>query len=176
MTEVAARDLTCSSCSGGTPSNSRVPAPSVSGTMCSRNSSIRPAARYWLMVVAPPWTQTSPSPAASGARQCGFDSAGGEVVRDAAVHRLRVARVVGEHETGAWNGGSSPRQPFHCRSHSPRTGPNMLRPMMNALAAVIWPTSSGFSSGVSNIQACSRASCRWRRRSRRGWKRRRMCR
>src|SRR2546430_16086411 len=66
--------------------------------MCSRNSWIRPAARYWLMVVAPPWTQTSPSPAASRARQCGFDSAGGEVVRDAAVHRLRAARVVGEHE------------------------------------------------------------------------------
>ena len=31
----------------------------------------------------------------------------------------------------------------------------MLRPMMNAVAAVIWPTSAWFSSGVSNIQACS---------------------
>jgi hypothetical protein len=31
----------------------------------------------------------------------------------------------------------------------------MLRPMMNALAAVIWSTSARFSWGVSNIQACS---------------------
>jgi hypothetical protein len=31
----------------------------------------------------------------------------------------------------------------------------MLRPMMNTLAAVIWSTSAWFSSGVSNIQACS---------------------
>ena len=31
----------------------------------------------------------------------------------------------------------------------------MLRPMMNALAAVIWSASARFSSGVSNLQACS---------------------
>jgi DNA-binding transcriptional LysR family regulator len=36
VTCLAAREFTCSSFSGGTPSNSRVPAPSVSGTMCSR--------------------------------------------------------------------------------------------------------------------------------------------
>jgi hypothetical protein len=31
----------------------------------------------------------------------------------------------------------------------------MLRPTMNALAAANWSTSARFSSGVSNIQACS---------------------
>lgn len=55
--------------------------------------------------------------------------------------------------TDAWKGGSSPHQPFHGRSHAPRTGPNMLRPMMNAEAAVIRSISALFSSGVSNIQA-----------------------
>ena len=35
------------------------------------------------------------------------------------------------HDTG--EGGVSPHQPFHCSSgHSPRTGPNMLRPRMKA--------------------------------------------
>src|SRR5262249_2654783 len=52
-------------------------------------------------------------------------------------------------------GGSSPHQPFHFRPHSPRTGPNMLRPMMNALAVVISTISARFSSGVSANQACS---------------------
>ncbi|KMS70492.1 hypothetical protein ACM01_31475 [Streptomyces viridochromogenes] len=36
VTRLADRDFTCSSFSGGTPWNTRVPAPSVSGTMCSR--------------------------------------------------------------------------------------------------------------------------------------------
>jgi hypothetical protein len=67
MTEPAARESTCSRFRGGYRRNSRVPGAERSGTMCSRSSSIRPAARDWLMVLAPPWIETSPSPAASRA-------------------------------------------------------------------------------------------------------------
>lgn len=38
---------------------------------------------------------------------------------------------------GAWYGGSCPHQPSHSSLQGPRTGPNMFRPMTNALAAVI---------------------------------------
>lgn len=35
--------------------------------------------------------------------------------------------------TGVWNGGSSPHQPFHSWScHGPRWGLNLLRPMISA--------------------------------------------
>ena len=44
--------------------------------------------------------------------------------------------------TGRWYGGSSPHQPRQSRSHSPRTGPNMLRPMMYAFAARIASSSA----------------------------------
>ena len=58
-------------------------------------------------------------------------------------------------KTGTWNTGSSPHQPLHARSHSPRTGPNIFLPMMTASYAAISSTSTRFSSGFSNIQACS---------------------
>ena len=44
--------------------------------------------------------------------------------------------------TGRWYGGSSPHHPRQSRSHSPRTGPNMLRPMMYAFAARIASSSA----------------------------------
>lgn len=35
--------------------------------------------------------------------------------------------------TGVWNGGMSPHQPFQSSSsHGPRCGPNLLRPMISA--------------------------------------------
>ena len=35
--------------------------------------------------------------------------------------------------TGVWNGGVSPHQPFQSwSSHGPRWGPNLLRPMISA--------------------------------------------
>ena len=35
--------------------------------------------------------------------------------------------------TGVWNGGVSPHQPFQSSSsHGPRCGPNLLRPMISA--------------------------------------------
>src|SRR5690606_5837315 len=148
----------CSSLIPGTPSNSRVPAPSVNGAMCRRSSSTRPADRYWLAVVAPPKIETSPSPAAARARS--------RADRMPSVTKWKVVPPsIGcgsrgwwvRTNTGAWNGGSSPHQPFHGRSQAPRTGPNMLRPIRNAPASVICSTSARFSSGVSNIQACSRA-------------------
>src|SRR5215831_13642305 len=48
--------------SGGTPSKRRSPAPMVTGTMWARISSMRPAARYWLTVAAPPAMATSRPP------------------------------------------------------------------------------------------------------------------
>src|SRR6266496_4798960 len=60
--------------------------------------------------------------------------------------------------TGPWYGGSSPHQPVQFGSHSPRIGPNMLRPMTKAPAERISSSSALFSSGVSNIQACRRST------------------
>jgi hypothetical protein len=40
------------------------------------------------------------------------------------------SRVVGEHEGRGVERQIVTPPPFHCRSHSPRTGPNMFRPMM----------------------------------------------
>src|SRR5690606_1477501 len=59
--------------------------------------------------------------------------------------------------TGAWYGGSSPHQPRHSSSHSPRTGPNMLRPLLKARAATIGAPSSPVSSTRSNCQRWSRS-------------------
>jgi hypothetical protein len=58
-------------------------------------------------------------------------------------------------KTGAWYGGSGPHHPCQSPLHSPRTGPNMLRPMMNARACRIAASSAWFSSGVSNIHEWS---------------------
>lgn len=60
--------------------------------------------------------------------------------------------------TGRWYGGFGPHQPRQSRSHSPRTGPNILRPMMNAPAATMTSISARLSSGASNIQPCSAPS------------------
>src|ERR1700722_2876478 len=52
---------------------------------------------------------------------------------NAALHLDRGPGVMGEHEGGVWNGGSSPHQPFHSSSvHGPRCEPNLLRPMISA--------------------------------------------
>src|SRR6266545_1513442 len=58
--------------------------------------------------------------------------------------------------TGAWYGGSSPHQPFQPRSHSPRPGLNMLRPMTYAPAACFHSSKTAWSSG--NRSKCH--SCR----------------
>ena len=62
--------------------------------------------------------------------------------------RSRCART----KTGAWYGGSSPHQPRQSRSHSPRSGQNMWRPMMYAPASTIASLSALLASGSSNIQ------------------------
>src|SRR4051794_34427932 len=97
--------------------------------MCTRSSSISPAARYWLMVVAPPPIATSPSPTV--ARACASADSIPSVTK-----WYVVPPAIGcgsrawwvSTKTGAWNGGSSPHQPFHGRSHAPRTGPQHVAP------------------------------------------------
>src|SRR3954447_22295269 len=61
-------------------------------------------------------------------------------------------------KTGAWYGGSAPHQPCQSRSHSPRSGPNMWRPMMYAPACTIASRSASLASGCSNIQRCNRSA------------------
>src|SRR4029453_15382251 len=101
VTSDAARTARISSCNGGTPSKRRSPTPRVTGAMWVRSSSIRPAARYWLTVAAPPAMATSRSPAAVRAwSKGGAEAVGDEPEGGAALHRQRRAGVVGEHEHG----------------------------------------------------------------------------
>ena len=115
-----------------------------------------PAARYSLIVVAPPAMATSPSPAAS--RACRSASSGPPVTKwnvvPPAISTGSRSKWVSTN-TGAWYGGSGPHQPTQSRSHAPRPGPNMFRPMMNAPAAVIPASSARWSSACSNIQEWS---------------------
>ena len=94
------RAETTSSLMDGTPSKMPDPplTPAVNGAMCSRSSSISPAARYWLIVVAPPAMATLPEPAAARAWSARTHAVGHEVERGATLHRQRVTLVVGEHE------------------------------------------------------------------------------
>ena len=74
---------------------------------------------------------TLPSPAASLAcAQRGVEAVGHEVERRPALpsRSARAAWWVST-KTGAWYGGSSPHQPRQSSLHSPRIGPNMLRPI-----------------------------------------------
>ena len=85
--------------SAPTPSNSRSPPPSRSGTTFSCISSIRPAARYCWAASAPPPSLTSLPPAASSRlRQRRLDPVGDEVEGRPALHLQRLALVVGEDE------------------------------------------------------------------------------
>ena len=138
--------------------------------MCSRSSSRRPAARNWLTVVAPPAIEMFRSPAA--ARACSSAEWMPSVTKWNVVPPSIGMGSCGKWvstNTGPWYGGFGPHQPCHSRSHSSRTGPNMLRPMMVAPESTIASTSAWFSSYVSNIQACSQfssmspkgASSRW---------------
>ena len=60
--------------------------------------------------------------------------------------------------TGARYGGSGPHQPTQSRSHAPRPGLNMLRPMMNAPAARIASSSVAVLVGVVEHPGVERVS------------------
>ena len=65
--------------------------------------------------------------------QCLFNPASGKVESRPALHHQRRPLVVRQHESWRMVGGLSPHHPFHeSSSQGPRTGPNMLRPRMNA--------------------------------------------
>src|SRR5215218_4872440 len=125
---------TCSSFSSGpTPSKSRAPPPSTSGTMFDSSTSTSPAARYWLMALAPPPMTTSLPGAAS--RACSSADSIPPVTKVKVVSE----RVSGSRSrwvstnTGMWNGGSSPHHPRH--GSSPQGSgppPNFPRPMISA--------------------------------------------
>ena len=128
------------------------PNPSVSGTTCSRSSSMSPAARNWLIVAAPPAIEMSPSPAAS--RACAKADSMPSVTKWNVVPPSISTGSRGwcvSTKTGPWYGGSGPHQPRQSPVHSPRIGPNMLRPMMVAPEARIASISARCSSACSNI-------------------------
>src|SRR4051812_47552591 len=142
-----------------TPVHRFSPRPSTTGAMWSRSSSIRPAFRYCRTVAAPPAIETSPSPAASRARSSaasGPSVTKWKVVPPSMVSGSRAWCV--STNTGAWYGGSSPHQPFQSRSHSPRPGLNMLRPMMKASAAVILASTALCASASASIHLVRRPS------------------
>jgi hypothetical protein len=83
------------------------------------------------MVLAPPATATSPSPAA--ARACSSADSIPSVAKWNVVPRSIASGSRGwwvRTKTGVWNGGSSPHQPFQPSSHGPSPPPNIPRPMM----------------------------------------------
>lgn len=114
-------------------SHIRSPVPRSTGAIATCISSIRSASRNCRRVETPPPIRTSFPCAAAFA--CASASAG---------EASRKWKVVSEREnegrgwwvstnTGVRNGGSSPHQPFQSSSgHGPRTGPNLLRPMISA--------------------------------------------
>ena len=123
VTPGASTARTCSSeRPGPTPSNSRAPPPSISGTMCSSSSSTSPAARYWLMASAPPPIVTSLPAAASVAcsRADSIPSVTKVNVVSESVSGSRSWWV--STNTGTWNGGSSPHHPVP-GIVAPRPGP-----------------------------------------------------
>ena len=117
-----------------------------------------PAARYWLIVDAPPADRDVPV----AGRLCGqpqrlLGAAGDEVERRPALHLDRIALVVGEHEDRrVVRRVLAPPAAATPRSHSPRSGPNMFRPMMYAPAEQIASRLGRVArSGSSNIHRCS---------------------
>jgi hypothetical protein len=110
------------------------PPPRITGAIERSISSTRPAARYWLTADAPagkPDVLPGRRLLCAGERR--FDAVGDEIERGAAGHRKRLARVVGEHEHRVVVGRFSPHQPRQDSSRQgPRTGPNILRPMIVA--------------------------------------------
>ena len=102
--------------------------------------STRSASRNSRTVATPPPRRTSLPSAASFARRnasSGVASTKWNVVSDNA-NDGRTWCV--STNTGVWNGGSSPHQPFHfSSSHGPRCGPNLLRPMISA--PMLWEKS-----------------------------------
>ncbi len=117
------------------------------------------------MVAAPPPSRTSLSPAASNARSsaASMPSVTKWNVVPPSIGIGARGRWVSTN-TGWWYGGSSPHQPLHCSSpHSPRMGPNMLRPMIVAPTPTSpWGAnrSSMPSSGPSVAPAPSSSNCR----------------
>src|SRR6266508_4607727 len=88
------------------PSNSRLPAPRITGAVEMTNSSTFPAANACRMTSAPPPTATSPSPAAGRVVHATADHTrrqrGDELVVEllvGAVHREVVATLVGPRAT-----------------------------------------------------------------------------
>ena len=113
-------------------SKSRSPSPSSSGATWICISSSSPAAQV-LLDGARAAGDDDVLVAGRGARllERGLDAVGDEVERRPALLE-RLARVVGEHEDGVWNGGSSPHQPFAfgSSSHGPAPPLNICRPMI----------------------------------------------
>ena len=103
------------------------------------------------MVDAPPQTEMllGRRPPRAREPQRLLDPAGDEVERRPALDRLGSRLAMSEHEDrGVVRRVVAPPAVPRSRSQSPRSWPNMFRPMMNALAAVIWSTSARFSSGI----------------------------
>ena len=68
-----------------------------------------------------------------GAFEGSVNPVGDEVERRAARHGDRFTGMVGQYKDGVWYSGLSPHHPFQVSSgQGPRTGPNMLRPRIQA--------------------------------------------
>ena len=120
---------------------------------------VRPAAYCWT-VAAPPPSRTCRSPAAARARSSAASIPSvtkWKVVPPAIGTGSRAWWV--RTKTSWWNGGSSPHQPVQSSApHGPRTGPNMLRPMivapMSSSPSALNRRSTSVASGE-KIHSCS---------------------
>ena len=118
---------------GPKPSNNRSPEPRITDDTCRSISSTRPPGLLAGHTRRHPRSRC-PFPG-SGFGLCvgGFDPVGDEMEGRPAGHLNRVVLKMREDEDGAVVWRVSPHQPLQSESpHSPRTGPNMLRPMMVA--------------------------------------------